>query len=366
MSWKDQFKRYKGEWDKFNSKHNILPGSQGQQQQQQPPQYSYPPQQYPPQGQYPQTPPPPGQQQQQSLYNRPPPPGPQGQYGFPPPPQPGYNPQSQSHPLPPQQPINPVYWQARFEPGAPVTQEWDAKQGNNNGWGNNELENYTSNPENAFYTQDGKLIVRAISNNNHPDPAHKYTSARLVSRQRLARDRGVLTAVITSPCASGIWPAFWLLPFEPFTWPGDGEVDIMETWNGDRTNHSCLHWGKYDGADWNKHITQMTQLHDMDRRPVRYDLTWDQPNGQPGQGRLIWHIDGRPVMKAPIPQGSRPMRDFTILFNVAMGGNVCAGQIPRDGAYDMVVHYCAMSAEPEGGWARFENDWRAAPDGKVG
>ena len=247
----------------------------------------------------------------------------------------------------------------------PVTQEWDAKEGAH-GWGNNELENYTSNPENAFYTQDHKLILRAIANNSSQDPAHKFTSARLVSRQRLGRDRGVLTAVVTSPCASGIWPAFWLLPFEPFTWPTDGEVDIMETWNGDHTNHSCLHWGKFDGADWNKHITQMTQLHDMDRRPVRYDLTWDQPNGQPGQGRLVWHIDGRPVMKAPIPQGSRPMRDFTVLFNVAMGGNVCAGQIPRDGAYDMVVHYCAMSAEPEGGWARFENDWRHCPDGKVG
>lgn len=99
----------------------------------------------------------------------------------------------------------------------------------------------------------------------------------------------------------------------------------------------------------------------MAERAVKYEFGWDQQSG-----RLIWWIDGRPVMKAKIPQGSRPMRDFTILFNVAIGGNVCQGHIPRDGAYDMVVHYCALSHEPEGGWGRFEEGWMRAPDGKVG
>lgn len=141
----------------------------------------------------------------------------------------------------------------------------------------------------------------------------------------------------------------------------------METWNGDKMNHSCLHWGFFNAQDWNKHITQTTDIREMDQRPVRYDFAWDQPGGQPGQGRMIWWIDGRPVMKAPIPPGTRPMRDFTVLLNVAMGGNVCAGQIPRDGAYDMVIHHIALSGDPEnGGWARFENDWTCAPDGKVG
>lgn len=245
-----------------------------------------------------------------------------------------------------------------------MTQEWDAKQGNNNGWGNNELENYTGNPENCFFTNDRKLIVRAIANNNASDPAQKYTSARLVSRQTLGRDRGVLTAVISCPCATGIWPAFWLLPFEPFTWPTDGEIDIAETWNADKVNHSCLHWGQFNGEDHQKHRVIESNIHDMDRRPIRFDFAWDQPGGQPGQGRLIWSIDGRPVMKAQIPSGTRPMRDYQILFNVAMGGNVCGGNTPRDGAYDMVVHYCALMGEPEnGGWGRFDAEWGWAPEG---
>ena len=38
----------------------------------------------------------------------------------------------------------------------------------------------------------------------------------------------------------------------------------------------------------------------------RYEFAWDQ-NEANGQGRLIWWIDGRPVMKAPIPDGQRKM-----------------------------------------------------------
>lgn len=162
--------------------------------------------------------------------------------------------------------------------------------------------------------------------------------------------------MILSPCASGIWPAFWLLPKVPFSWPVDGEIDIAETWNGDHENRSCLHWGQHHEPQ--KHRVLGTRIPDMSARPVRYDFVWDQPGGRPGQGRLLWYIDGRPVMKGSIPEGTRPMRDFTVLLNVAMGGNVCGGKTPADGYYDMVVYSMYMASEPEhGGWGRFEADW---------
>lgn len=223
---------------------------------------------------------------------------------------------------------------------------------------------YIKLPANApSSTQDGKLVVRAIANNASPNVESRYTSARLVSRQTLGRDRGVLTAIISSPCTDGIWPAFWLLPKEPFSWPGDGEFDIAETWNGDHENKSCLHWGFHHEP--HKHRTMGTLIHDMSSRPVRYDFAWDQPEGRSGHGRVIWWIDGRPVMKAGIPEGTRPMRDWTILLNVAMGGNVCGGKTPRDGYYDMVVHTLFLSESPRnGGWDGFESDWKIAPDGR--
>lgn len=213
-------------------------------------------------------------------------------------------------------------------------------------------------------TPNHLLVLRALSQANHPDASKKFSSARLVSRQRLSRPQGSLVATLTLPCASGIWPAFWLLPFEPFAWPTDGEIDIAETWNGDGVNHSCLHWGFYTPQDKDKHRVVGTPVQGMAQgRPVRFEFAWMQDAGS-GQGRMVWWIDGRAVMKAPVPAGTRRMADFVVLLNIAMGGNVCQGQIPRDGTYDFVVHEMKMLEEPEGGgWNRFENDWRHTREG---
>lgn len=207
-------------------------------------------------------------------------------------------------------------------------------------------------------TDDGKLVVRAIVDGSAAEADRRYTSARLVSRQPLGRDRGVLTGLVRSPCAEGVWPAFWLLPQEPFAWPTDGEMDIAETWNGDGENRSCLHWGHHHEP--HKHRVLGTPIADMHARAVRYDFVWDQPSGQAGQGRLLWYVDGRPVLKATVPPGTRPLRDFTILLNVALGGNVCAGKIPADGCYDLVVDSLFLASEQEdGGWAKFDADWKS-------
>ncbi|GAB0134115.1 hypothetical protein EsDP_00002500 [Epichloe bromicola] len=270
-------------------------------------------------------------------------------------------------PLPGPSPGFHIYWCPRFYPDTPIGAEWDAKLGNgHDGWGNRELEHYTAAPENSFHTTDGRLVIRALANNSSQDPEQRYTSARLVSKTTLARDQGVLTAVILSPCAEGIWPAFWLLPQEPFCWPTDGEMDIAETWNGDRENRSCLHWGRHHEKD--KHRVRGTKIHDMHARPVRYDFAWQQPGGRAGQGRMVWYIDGRPVMKASVPEGTRPMRDMTVLLNVAIGGNVCGRKTPADGHYDMVVSTLYLASELQhGGWDRFENDWasRGTPQGNT-
>ncbi|KAJ9608922.1 hypothetical protein H2200_006693 [Cladophialophora chaetospira] len=303
------------------------------------------------------------QQQQQQQYPS------QHQYQQPPPVPQSTHPSNFAQSPPGQQPLPPqpkVYWQPKFDPGVPVSQEWEHKTGNNNGWGNNEIENYTAEAGNSFYTPNNLLVLRATSTPSNPDPSRKYTSARLVSHQRLSRPQGSLTAVLTLPCAPGIWPAFWLLPYEPFSWPTDGEVDIAETWNGDGVNHSCLHWGFYTPQDKAKHRVIGTPVRDMQAgRPIKFEFAWQQdPSSR--KGRMIWWIDGQAVMKAPIPPDmNRPLADFVVLLNIAMGGNVCQGKMPREGSYDFVVHEMRMVEEPEGGWSRFDRDWNVAREGDM-
>ncbi|KAH8598940.1 concanavalin A-like lectin/glucanase domain-containing protein, partial [Bisporella sp. PMI_857] len=251
------------------------------------------------------------------------------------------------------------YWLPSFNPATPVSGNFKHQTGAH-GWGNNELQNYVPAPENSFYTPDGKLIVRAIARNG------QFTSARLTSHMPLSKQRGSLVAVATPPCAPGIWPALWLLPTEPFQWPNEAEIDILETWNADGVNHTCLHWGHFNGEDWNKHRVVETNVENMANRPIRYEFVWEQDESKgrnDGGGRAVWYIDGRAVMKAEIPQGARRMSDWQVIINVAMGGNVCQGKTPADGHYDLIVHELKLADEPTGGWGQFENDWRSAPEG---
>ncbi|KAF4622748.1 hypothetical protein G7Y89_g14279 [Cudoniella acicularis] len=254
------------------------------------------------------------------------------------------------------------YWQPIFDPSIPISQLFIQETGSH-GWGNNESQNYTSNPENCFFTPDNSLVLRGIVNSSSSD---KYTSARLISEQRLSRQKGYLSVRLRAPCAPGIWPAFWMLPAQPFTWPNDGEVDIFESWNGEGVNHSCLHWGFYNGEDWNKHRVVDTPIPDLKDREVHVGFAWDQEEDVNGaKGRMVWYVDGRAVMKANIPEGTRRMSDWRIIVNVAMGGNVCQGKLPEDGTYDFVLRDLGMWDAPVGGWDQFGRDFEEAREGKT-
>lgn len=86
--------------------------------------------------------------QSQSPSQSQPYPSQQQQYQQPPPPVPQASHPSQSGPPGFHQPA--PYWQARFDPATPVGAEWEHKLGNNNGWGNNEMQHYTDDGANSF------------------------------------------------------------------------------------------------------------------------------------------------------------------------------------------------------------------------
>lgn len=78
----------------------------------------------------------------------------------------------------------------------------------------------------------------------------------------------------------------------------------------------------------------------------------------------MWYIDERAVMRAHVPQGIRPMRDFQVKLNVACGGNVVQGVRPDVGEYEMLVHELALLEAPPAGWGQFERDCRETVEGK--
>ena len=107
-------------------------------------------------------------------------------------------------------------------------------------WQDDGLQTYTDSPDNVRLDGEGHLLIQAQRT------ADGYTSARPVTRGKLAMQYGRISARIKFPSGQGIWPAFWMLgndfaPGPNSGWPGVGEIDIMEMVNNGSTYYVTLH-----------------------------------------------------------------------------------------------------------------------------
>jgi len=122
------------------------------------------------------------------------------------------------------------------------------------GWGNGEFEYYTDSPTNASTDGEGNLVITvAESTDNLPcwyGPCD-YTSARLITWDRLEFQYGRIEARIKIPFGQGLWPAFWMLgtDLEEVGWPQSGEIDIVENIGREpATAYGTIHGPGYSGG----------------------------------------------------------------------------------------------------------------------
>ena len=121
-----------------------------------------------------------------------------------------------------------------------------------NGWGNKELETYTSRAANS-HLADGRLVIKALKETfAGPDRITRhYTSARLVTKNKFSLAFGRFEARIRIPYGQGLWPAFWLLGdnIDTAHWPNCGEIDIMENIGKEPSIvHGTFHGPGYSGG----------------------------------------------------------------------------------------------------------------------
>ena len=128
--------------------------------------------------------------------------------------------------------------------------KWTLETGGG-GWGNNELEFYTSRLQNS-YQQDGKLVIKALQEKqiDSDGKTWNYTSAGLKTQGKFSQAYGRFEARIKIPYGQGMWPAFWMLgdDIDKTAWPGCGEIDVMENIGKDPTLvHGTIHGPGYSG-----------------------------------------------------------------------------------------------------------------------
>ena len=211
-----------------------------------------------------------------------------------------------------------LVWSDEFEGpenSPPDLAKWAYDLGNNNGWGNRELESYTSKPENAHLDGHGHLVIRAEST------ATGYTSARLKTQGRFTKQYGRIEARIKIPPGQGIWPAFWMLggDIDSVGWPQCGEIDIMENVGREPgSNHGSLHGPGYSGGN---PITAVYTLPNGKRFSEDYHtfaVEWSA-------SEITFSIDAARYLRARPTQltpGTRWVFDhpFFLLLNIAVGG----------------------------------------------
>jgi beta-glucanase (GH16 family) len=225
------------------------------------------------------------------------------------------------------------------------TTVWVFEQGNNNGWGNNEVEVYCGPPSypgndpkcpnnlstsnNAYIDGNGHLVIQAINNSG------TWLSTRMKTLGLESFTYGRIEANIQLPdtTSQGLWPAFWSLGTNITTvsWPTCGEDDFMEVWSpqvfsgpGPGGNISTIHTKNTDGAgvQTNKHnytfpsgMANNTAFH-------KYGVIWS--------ANMVQHYVDDPTHPFYIATtsdlGSGDLWPFNasifILLNLAVGGTL--------------------------------------------
>jgi len=225
-------------------------------------------------------------------------------------------------------------WSQDFStmPNGPLSSSiWSYDIGNggpsNPGWGNNEDEYYTSNPDNVR-VENGQLIIEA---EQQSDNGFDYTSARIKTTPSLNFTYGKLDIVAELPAGVGTWPAMLMLSTNnTYTiWNStteqdlnnylhDGEIDIMEATGSipDQVTSSAQSY-VYNPSNNNERVgyfnvsNDTTTFHD-------YELQWTPTS-------LTFLIDGvayHTVDKAANdPTTIWPYNQpFYLILNIAMGG----------------------------------------------
>lgn len=209
-----------------------------------------------------------------------------------------------------------LVWSDEFNGSAgelPNESKWDFDLGNNGGWGNQELENYTKNPENVSLDGKGNLVITAIKTGN------TYTSARVKTQGKFTQAYGRFEARLKTPYGPGIWPAFWMLGANvgEVGWPMCGEIDIMEL-KGQQPNiiHGTIHGPGYSAGNALS-STYALRFGRFDQEYHIFALEWT-----PDQ--LDFYCDGylyKRITKQDVPGQWVYDHPFFLILNVAVGGN---------------------------------------------
>jgi beta-glucanase (GH16 family) len=195
--------------------------------------------------------------------------------------------------------------------GAPDPTKWGYETGTGSGgWGNNELEYYTTRPENSI-VQGGVLKIIALKENYM---GSSYTSARLLSKGKYSFKYGRMEIRAKFPTGIGTWPAGWMMGdnINNVGWPACGEIDVVEHLGRDLNKiYGTLH---YPGRSGGNADGNTIMIPDATTAFHTYSVEWSPASVKLYVDAQLFHTV---TNSATLPFN----QNFFILLNLAIGGN---------------------------------------------
>lgn len=212
-----------------------------------------------------------------------------------------------------------LVWEDNFnENGAPCEANWSYNTGAG-GWGNNEAQHYTNRSENVT-VENGMLKITA---KREFYEGADFTSARLVTKDKMEFTYGKVEVRAKLPHVGGSWPAIWMLgaSFDEVGWPATGEIDIMEHVGNNPNNIiNAIHVPAGHGGTA---FSNSTPVSSTDEFHI-YSVEWDENSIR------FFTDDQLTFTYAPANQNVENWpftADQFLILNVAVGGTL-GGEIP--------------------------------------
>lgn len=213
-----------------------------------------------------------------------------------------------------------LVWADEFNDPTINTDNWTHEIGTGaSGWGNNELQYYTSSSDNS-YISDGKLIIEAKEQNIS---GSNYSSARMITAGKQEFIYGRVDVRARLPEGQGIWPAIWMLGTDIFTqgWPACGEIDIMELVGHEPNKvHGTAHWGPQGSSTstFEGNGYSLTGGKKFSDEFNVFSIIWEENSIK----WLVNDVQFFTITDANITNVGYPFNDnFFFILNVAVGGN---------------------------------------------
>ncbi|MHB8127726.1 MAG: glycoside hydrolase family 16 protein [Mobilitalea sp.] len=240
-----------------------------------------------------------------------------------------------------------LIWADEFDgEGLPDETKWNYDVGGH-GWGNDELQYYTRD-KNA-YVENGNLVIEARKEEYE---GMKYTSARLVSRDKGDWLYGKIEVSAKLPTGVGTWPAIWMLStdWEYGAWPSSGEIDIMEhVGYNQNTIHASVHTLSY----YHKINTQKSStkyLEGVSDEFHVYSIEWlpDKIHAYI-DGELYFTFNPNDYVATPTYKEWPFDKNMHLLLNLAVGGAWGGAQGVDENIYpqQMLVDYVRVYQSKE-------------------